>query len=140
LGWIGESLPELLQVRLEWPNLNVLGREDRLVAFDRIGIPYSSQLSRASLIKIGEELDANLLIMGNFDCDGKTLRVDASILDLPKVQLSAPLKEEGTPEDLQMICSRLAWQIHTAIDEDFPLNLESFTARFSAMPNLALEN
>jgi tetratricopeptide (TPR) repeat protein len=140
LRWIAESLPELLQVRLEWSNLNVLGRDDRLVAFDRIGIPYSSHLSRASLIKIGEELDANLLIIGNFECDRKTLRVDASILDLPKVQLSAPLEEEGTLEDLQRICSRLAWQIHIAIDEDFPLNIDSFTARFPVIPNLALEN
>jgi tetratricopeptide (TPR) repeat protein/TolB-like protein len=140
LRWIGESFPELLQVRLEWPNLNVLEREDRLVAFDRIGIPYSSLLSRASLIKIGQELDANLLIIGNFDCDGKTLRVSASILDLPKVQLSAPLKEEGTLEDLQRICSSLAWQIHKSVDDGFPLNLDSFVARFPAIPNLALEN
>ena len=53
LRWISESFPELLQDRLRWPNLNVLGREERLVAFEHIGIPYSSVLSKASLIKIG---------------------------------------------------------------------------------------
>src|SRR5688572_1663042 len=65
LHWMSESFPELLEDRLKWSKLNVLGREERLLAFDRIGIPYSSSLSQASLIKIGQELDADILILGN---------------------------------------------------------------------------
>src|SRR5688572_24491426 len=60
LHWMGESFAEVLEDRLKWPRLNVLGRDERLLAFDRIGIPYSSSLSRASLIKIGQELDADI--------------------------------------------------------------------------------
>src|SRR4029453_13348047 len=65
LLWMSESFSEVLEDRLKWPRLNVLGRDERLLAFDRIGIPYSSSLSQASLLKIGQELDANILVFGN---------------------------------------------------------------------------
>ncbi|PYV93659.1 MAG: hypothetical protein DMG05_00845 [Acidobacteria bacterium] len=140
LRWISESFPELLQDRLRWPNLNVLGREERLVAFEHIGIPYSSVLSKASLIKIGQELDSDLLVLGDFNSDGNKLQASASVLDLHKNTLSAPLKEEGELVDLQVICSRLAWQIFKSTDPSFPLSRDSFIARFSPIPNIALEN
>jgi len=140
LRWISESFPELLQDRLRWPSLNVLGREERLIAFERIGIPYSNLLSKASLIKIGQELDSDLLVLGDFNSDGNRLWTSASVLDLHKNTLSTPLGEEGGLVDLQQICSRLAWQIVKSTDPSFPLSRDSFTARFSAIPNIALEN
>src|SRR5215831_15818795 len=87
--WIGGSFPELLEDRLRWPGLNILGREERLVAFERMGIPYSNSLSKASLIKIGQELDSTLLIWGDFTFDGSKLTASASVIDLSKNTLSA---------------------------------------------------
>ena len=126
--WIGESFPELLEDRLKWPGLNILGREERLVAFERIGIPYSSGLSKASLIKIGQELDSTMLIWGDFTFDGSRLKVSASLVDLSKNTLSADLQEEGELIDLQAMCSRLAWQILKSLDSSFALSREAFAA------------
>ncbi|MGH9425493.1 MAG: hypothetical protein ACRD2L_04200, partial [Terriglobia bacterium] len=94
LHWMSETFPELLEDRLKWPKLNVLGRDERLLAFDRIGIPYSSSLSQASMIKIGQELDADVLVIGNFDSDGTQLKATVSILDLRKNILKARLEEK----------------------------------------------
>ena len=138
--WIGESFPELLEDRLKWPGLNILGREERLVAFERMGIPYSSGLSKASLIKIGQELDSTMLIWGDFTFDGSRLKVSASLVDLSKNTLSADLQEEGELIDLQAMCSRLAWQILKSLDSSFALSREAFVSRFSVIPNIALEN
>src|SRR5262249_5631095 len=140
LQWMSECFPELLEERLRWPNLNILGREERLIAFDRIGIPYTSKLSKASSIKIGQELDAGLLVLGTFDSDGKKLDISASVLDLKDNLLKATIKETGSLEQLQVLCGRLGWKILSQIDPTFPMSLDTYLARFPVIPNLALEN
>lgn len=137
---MSESFPELLEDRLKWPKLNVLGREERLLAFDRIGIPYSSGLSRASLIKIGQELDADILVIGTFDSDGTQLKATASLLDLKKNVLKARLEEKVPLNQFQTACGRLAWKILTQLDALFPLSLNEFLGKFPVIPNVALEN
>jgi len=140
IHWMSESFPELLEERLEWPRLNVLGREERLMAFDRIGIPYVSGLSKASLIKIGRELDADLLVVGDFDSDGKQIEASASVLDLKKNSLRSPIKETGALEQFQLLCGRLGWTILSQIEPGFQLSLDSYLARFPKIPNVALES
>jgi tetratricopeptide (TPR) repeat protein len=138
--WVGESFPELLQDRMVWPNLNPLGREERLIAFDRIGIAYSNQLSKASLIKIGQELDSNYLILGDFTCDGQRLQASASVLDMHRNYLGPGIQEEGTLLDLQLICGRIAWRIVNYLDPHVSVSQEVFLKRFPVIPLEALEN
>jgi len=137
---MSESFPELLEDRLKWPKLNVLGRDERLLAFDRIGIPYSSSLSQASLIKIGQELDADILVLGNFDSDGTQIKATTSILDLRKNVLKAQLEEKAPLDQFQATCGRLAWKILAQLDSMFPLSLNAFLEKFPVIPNVALEN
>ncbi len=138
--WISESFAELLQERLKWANLNLMGREERLIAFDRLGIPYSNTLSKASSIKIAQELDADFLVLGDFDFDGQRLQASASVLDLRKSILSHPLREEGPLKSLQVLCSQMSWQILRTLDATFPLSRDLFVSRFPEIPNLALES
>jgi len=140
LHWMSESFPELLEDRLKRPNFNVLGREERLLAFDRIGIPYSSRLSQASFIKIGQELDADLLVTGSFDSDGTQIKMKVSILDLRKNTLKARLEEQAPLNQFQTGCGRLAWRILTQSDSMFPLSLNDYLHKFPVIPNVALEN
>jgi tetratricopeptide (TPR) repeat protein len=140
LHWMSESFPELFEDRLKWPKLNVLGREERLLAFDRIGIPYSNSLSQASLIKIGQELDADILVVGNFDSDGAQIKATTSVLDLRKNVLKARLEEKAPLDQFQTTCGRLAWKILAQLDPTFPLSLNAFLERFPVIPNVALEN
>ena len=138
--WLSECLPELLEERLKWQSVNVLGRDERMIAFDRIGIAYSMNSSRATLIKIGQELDAQFLILGEFSSDAKRIEVSLSSLDLRKSSLSQPIKETGALEEIQWLSGRLAWKLLTQVDSSFPLSLETYLAQFPAIPNLALES
>jgi tetratricopeptide (TPR) repeat protein len=140
VSWLSETFPELLEDRLRWPGLSVLGREERLIAFERIGIPYTNVLSKASLIKIGQELDSTFLIWGDFNLDGAHLTVSASVLDLSNSTLSPELKEDGDLTNLQASCSQLAWQILKTLGLSLTLSREAFVAQFPAIPNIALEN
>ncbi len=140
MHWMSESFPELLEDRLKRPTINVLGREERMIAFDRMGIPYTSSLSKASLIKIGQELDASILLLGDFNSNGDRIETSVSILDLKRNRLTSPIREEGELEQYQHLCGRMAWKVLTQIDPSFPLNLDSFLARFPIIPNVAHEN
>ncbi len=140
IQWLSECLPELLEERLKLPSLNILGREERVIAFDRIGIAYSLNSSKATLIKIGQELDAQFLILGEFSSDGKKIEVSLSALDLRKNSLSQPMKEAGPLEEIQMLSGRLAWKLLTQIDSSFPLSRETYLAQFPTIPNIALES
>src|SRR5207237_7001691 len=54
LEWIGEAFPEVMSQRLGSPNLFAVTRESRDYAFDRLGIPSTTRLSRATLYRIAE--------------------------------------------------------------------------------------
>ncbi|MEW5974653.1 MAG: tetratricopeptide repeat protein [Acidobacteriota bacterium] len=140
LRWMGESFPELLDERLRWPRLNILGREERLLAYDRIGIPYTNVLSKASLVKVGQELDADVLVLGEYQVEERNLQVTASLLDLRRNWLSQEIKQVGELEDLQAISGRLAWEILRLLESGFPLSRDEFVSRFRMIPNIALEH
>jgi TolB-like protein len=57
--WISESFPEVLSTRLSPSGFFIMGRDDRLNAFDSLGIPSGAKLSRATLYQVGQQLDAD---------------------------------------------------------------------------------
>lgn len=48
LEWIGDSFPEIVGQKMLSKSLYVVGRQERLAAFDRLGIPTSLRPSRAT--------------------------------------------------------------------------------------------
>src|SRR5436309_675388 len=67
LDWVGESIAESVRESLASEGVLVLGREDRIEAYKRLSIRPTAVLTRASIIKVGEVLDASLVIYGDFD-------------------------------------------------------------------------
>ena len=119
LGWIGESISESLHDSLASENLLVLDREDRLEAYRRLSLRPGAELTHASVIKIGESLDAARVIYGDYELlpsDGAagqskgSLRVNARILDLKHTRQGSAFGELGAIEDLAALEVRLGWQ------------------------------
>src|SRR5579864_1976107 len=67
LDWIGESISESLHDSLASEGLLALDREDRLEAYRRLSLRPGAELTHASVIKIGQLLDASRVIYGEFD-------------------------------------------------------------------------
>lgn len=116
LDWMGEGLSELTVERLEDREVNVLSREDRLATLERMGLPDSARFSHATLIKIAGEADADAVVYGRFQSDGKTATLEARVLHLNPPSLSPPLKETSNAQDLLRAHARLTWQILCAFD------------------------
>jgi tetratricopeptide (TPR) repeat protein len=118
--WLGVSIAETLRDTLELRGLVTLGRDDLQEAYRRLGLSVRSPLTQASVLKIGETLDAEQVIYGDFevqlapagaagDSHG-SLKISARILDRRRLHQSAEFAETGAIEDLTTIEAHLAWQ------------------------------
>ena len=132
LDWIGESIAESVRDSLVSEGLLVLDREERLEAYRRLSLRPGAELTHASVIKVGQVLDASNVIYGYFELlpppPGKTesrgsLRITARIIDLKDVSQGSPFSENGALEDLAALEAHLGWQTleqltpHTAPSE-----------------------
>jgi tetratricopeptide (TPR) repeat protein len=128
LDWIGESIAEAVQDSLASEGLLVLSRDDRLEAYRRQSLRAGAEITHASVIKIGESLDASQVVYGYYELlpagednappAGKaapplkgSLRVTARVLDLKHTRQSASFSEMAALEDLAQLQARLGWQV-----------------------------
>jgi Flp pilus assembly protein TadD/TolB-like protein len=119
LEWIGESFPEVIAQRMQHPAVYMVPREDRLYAYDRAGIPASVRPSHVTLYRIAEQMDADYLILGRYDFDGRSFLATAQVLDLKRLRLSSEITESGPLPSLIEIQDALAWDLLRAVRPDF---------------------
>jgi TolB-like protein len=118
LDWIGESISEALRESLVSGDVLALEREDRLEVFRRLSLRPNAVLTLASIIKVGEALDASEVVYGHYDLADSAvgssrgmLRIGARILNLRRLRQGPDLEESGAVEDLAALEARLSWQV-----------------------------
>jgi tetratricopeptide (TPR) repeat protein/TolB-like protein len=126
LDWIGEGLEELTIQRLSSAGLQVYSHDSRLDEMDRDGFPSNAKLSRATMLHIAQEMDADFVIFGNFSSDGNALIVNARVMRVNPVALLPVARENGPLNSLMDLHTRLAWKLMTTADRAFPLSLNEF--------------
>lgn len=99
LTWMREGAAVLLTDLLAASGEQVIDREERLRAFDRLQLPAGAGLSRASSIKVGQVVAAGVVVIGALELSGdqlvargRVVRLDTGRL-LPEVQASGALAE-----------------------------------------------
>jgi tetratricopeptide (TPR) repeat protein len=140
LEWIGDSFAELLKQRLDSPTIYVLPREDRIRAYDRLGIPVELRASRPTIYRIAEQLDVDYVVLGNYEFDGRNFSANAQLLDMRGERLLPEMKQSGVLPDLITIETSLAWEVlHTLFPAD-PISREAFVAQGPLVRLDAFEN
>src|SRR5438093_3937292 len=66
LDWIGESIAETIRESLIAHDVLALDREERQEAFHRLSIRPYALLTRASVLKLAESLDAAQVVFGQY--------------------------------------------------------------------------
>src|SRR5579863_7591432 len=140
IEWVGDSFPELLQERLNSPTLFVLPREDRIRAYDRLGIPAELHPSRATIYRIAEQLDVDLVVLGLYNFDGRTFTTTAQVLDMHRQKLLPEMHEAGPLVQLIDIQTALAWDILHTLQPEASTNGEAFMASAPPIRLDAFEN
>ena len=149
LDWIGEGLSEALQETLSSEGLMVLERDARVEVYRRLSIRPYSLLTKASVVKIGEELDAEHIIFGEFDLkpvsDGSSINrgsllITARILHIKGMRPGPEFRESGAIEDLAALQNHLAWQALQAVRRNTAANEAAFQQIHPSIRLDAIEN
>jgi tetratricopeptide (TPR) repeat protein/TolB-like protein len=136
IEWIGDSFPELLQERLNSNKLFVLPREDRIRAYDRLGIPVELHPSRATVYRIAEQLDVDYVLLGLYRFDGRTFTTTAQLLDMRRLHLLPEINESGPLIQLIDVQTALAWDVLHALHPEISVSRQTFIA---AAPSIRLD-
>jgi len=127
LDWIGEGLEQLTIQKLSAASQQVYSHEGRLDEMDRAGLPPIAKLSRATMLHIAQDLDADYLVFGNFTSDGTSLTVNARVLRVNPVALLPAVRESGPLDSMMNLYTRVTWRLLGTIDHNYPLSLAEFS-------------
>jgi len=141
VDWVGESAAENIIEALHGEGLVTLDRIDRAEAYQRLSLRPSVSLSRASIVKIADELDASHAIFGSFEvvrdpAAKATVKLSVRVLDLRKLSQTPDFTEEGLLEDLALLQSKIAWKVLAAIVPRVATSEADFLAR---QPNVRVD-
>ena len=127
LDWLGEGLEELTIQRLSAAGQQVFSHNGRTEEMDRSGLAPTAKLSRASMLRIAQNMDADFVIFGRFTSDGKSLTVESRILRINPIGLLPAVRETGPLDSLMELHLKLLWQLLAANDHAYRQNLEEFS-------------
>src|SRR6266478_6408877 len=114
LDWLGEGLEELTIQRLSAAGEQVYSHAGRLVELERYGLPRYSKLSRATMLHVAGDLDADFVVFGRFTSNGTSLTIESRILTVSPARLLPGLRETGTLDSLMDLHARLVWRMLSA--------------------------
>src|SRR5882672_2513504 len=144
IEWIGESFPEVLGQRLVGGAgqgaVQIMSRNDRLLAFDRAGMPSGLHPSRATMFRIAEQLDLNYVVIGTYDFDGHTFTATCQRLDVKRAHLSSKITQSGPLLKLIDIQTALAWDLLRLDDAALTMSRDAFIAAAPPIRLDSLEN
>jgi tetratricopeptide (TPR) repeat protein len=140
LDWLGEGLEELAIQRLSAAGESVYSHSGRMNELERYGLPATAKLSRATMLRIAEDLDADYVVLGSFASDGTTLSVEARVLRVAATRLLAPIRETGPLDSLMDVANKLAWRTVSTNGRSYPLSLAEFSKKQRAVRLDAFEH
>lgn len=133
LNWIGESVSETVMTELTADGLFVLDRDAREQGFRQLGLKPDSIYTKATLVKLGQTIDASMICYGSYQItlptpdaqprDG-TIRISARFLDLRKLRDASEFSETGKLMDLSRLEEHLAWQCLRFLDPETKVTAE----------------
>ena len=119
LDWVGESIGQTIREALASEGVLTLDREAREEGFRRLSVKPYAVLTKATVMRLAESLDADQVVFGSFsvtepqgqDRTKGMVRIQAQAIDIRKARRTPEYTESGALDDLARLQSHLAWQI-----------------------------
>lgn len=109
--WLGEAASVLLTDDLASLGVNAIERSARQQAFDRLQVPPAAALTDATVIRIGQLVGADRVVIGTLQLEGETLVARARSIALEAGRVQADVTERGALSDLYGAFERLAERV-----------------------------
>jgi tetratricopeptide (TPR) repeat protein len=140
LTWVGDSFPDTLNQRLNSTGFLTITRDDLQFALNHLGLPEDFKPSRATTIRIAQTLDADFVVVGNFNVSNGRIAVQAQILEVKKLRMSAPLEDSSELPRLLDLENAVAWKVAREIDPQFKIAQQTFLAASTGVKLSSFEN
>jgi Tfp pilus assembly protein PilF len=151
LDWIGESVAKRVRESLASEGLLLASREDRTEVYHRLSIRPNVVLTRATIFKIGQSLDASQVVFGQFELTPAagtdpqaalhgTLRLTGFLIDLKHMRLGPTFTAEGPMTDLSVLQTRVAWLVLHYLSPKLPITEAEFMRALPPVRVDALES
>jgi tetratricopeptide (TPR) repeat protein len=118
LNWVGESISQTLIEEFAGKGEIALDRATRLEGMRRLSIRPGAEFTKATLIRLGQTLDADEICYGSYDVtlprpeaalkEG-AIQMSARILDLRKLHDGPQTSEAGQLSELSRLEAHLGW-------------------------------
>jgi tetratricopeptide (TPR) repeat protein len=130
LDWIGEGLAVLIAERLTYqPQLYVFGLDERMAEYDRLAIPDTVSVSRATTLKIAWDMGADIIITGKISGTHDDFQVGARVLDLSEGNSHFEVNAAGKLDDVISMAASLASQLAKGLVPGSALPESDYAAR-----------
>jgi tetratricopeptide (TPR) repeat protein len=141
LNWIGDSFPDALDRRLNSAGFLTISHDDRVYSLRHLGLPGDFRPSRATTIRIAQQLDANYVVIGSFTLASGQIAIQSQVLSIDKLTLSPPVTGGADLDRLYDAENSIAWKVARTIDPTFNVAEQTFLgAGEGAVPLPAFED
>jgi tetratricopeptide (TPR) repeat protein/TolB-like protein len=144
LSWVGDSFPDTLNKRLGSVGFLTISHDDRVFALDHLGLPADFRPSRATAIRIAQQLDANFVVIGSYNVMGtdgnERIAIQARVLSIEQLKLSPPVEDSAELNRLFDAENAIAWKVSRIIDPGLTVSEQTFLAAPGAVPLPAFED
>jgi tetratricopeptide (TPR) repeat protein len=113
VGWLGEGVAVGVTADLAARGVDAVGRDERLAAFERLQLPLSGALTRATIIKVAEIVGAAQVVVGTVDEHEGTVTIEPRILDVDRGAIADGKAVSGPATALLDLFRRLGDDIDT---------------------------
>jgi tetratricopeptide (TPR) repeat protein len=122
--WLGEGFAESLSEEMLLKDAYFIQRAQRKEAYEDLHLPYIGDLTRATMLKIGERLAADSVIFGSYNLQDQKLTVQMRVIKLATLKLSEAITVQGTMDHLYDVQSELRQKLiqYFAKDKLTPLD------------------
>jgi tetratricopeptide (TPR) repeat protein len=105
--WLSEAAAVLVSEGLTSRGAGVVARDDRVAVFDRLQLPMSFPLTRATTIRVGDLIGASEIVFGEIKL-GQTLAVRARLIRLTTGQQFPEFADEAPLTDIFALFERMS--------------------------------
>lgn len=129
-NWLGEAAASVLTDDLGALGAQALSRDDRLRAFERLRVPPVATLSEATIIRVGQIVGAEQIVLGSLAVEGSTLTIHVQPIRLDTGRRFPDITESGPLNDFFVLFANAARRL-------LPDSTVSTTAMESGHPPLS---
>jgi tetratricopeptide (TPR) repeat protein len=137
INWLSEGVALSLSDQIRSSNVAVIDREQRTALIESLDLPPNAPLSRASMIRVAQQADADRLVMGSYSGKPDNVQLELHLLDVKTLKLGSKINVGGPLTTLPQMENELAWDILNAIGAAAGLSRDRFKERTRTVPNTA---